>query len=145
MAQENFKNKRLLRIFADMSVRQEKFAGLIQQHLAEIFQRNPEWVGKHFVTISKVEMSPDLGYAKIFVSLFLKGQSKEVMNILQLSSREIRKALATKIRNQARVVPELTFIEDDSLDYVFKMEEVLKKVNEEDERKRKENQTEKES
>ncbi len=123
-----------------MSVRQEKFAGLIQQHLAEIIQRNPEWVGKHFVTISKVEMSPDLGYAKIFVSLFVKGKSAEVMNMLQLSSREIRKALAAKIRNQARVVPELTFIEDDSLDYVFKMEEVLKKVNEEDERKRKENQ-----
>jgi ribosome-binding factor A len=128
-----------------MSVRQEKFAGLIQQHLAEIFQRNPEWVGKHFVTISKVEVSPDLGYAKIFVSHFAKGKGAELMNILQLSSREIRKALAAKIKNQARIVPEITFIEDDSLDYVFKMEEVLKKVHEEDERKRKENQKENES
>lgn len=128
-----------------MSVRQEKFAGLIQQHLAEIFQRHPEWVGRHFVTISKVEVSPDLGYAKIFISHFAKGKGAELMNILQLSNREIRKALASKIKNQARIVPEITFIEDDSLDYVFKMEEVLKKVQEEDERKRKENKKENES
>ncbi|MBU3661632.1 MAG: 30S ribosome-binding factor RbfA [Bacteroidetes bacterium] len=119
-----------------MSVRQEKFAGLVQQHLAEIFQRNPELVGKQFVTISKVEVSPDLGVAKVFLSLFSKTRRTELMNLIQLNNREIRKALATKIRNQARIVPELTFIEDDSLDYVFKMEEVLKKVHAEDERKK---------
>ncbi len=125
-----------------MSVRQEKFAGLIQQYLAEIFQRHPEWVGNQFITISKVEVSPDLGYAKIYLSLFKKGDHSALMNLIQLNSREIRKALATKIRNQARIVPELNFLEDDSLDYVFKMEEILKKVHEEDERKRKENNQE---
>jgi ribosome-binding factor A len=117
---------------------------LLQQHLAEIFQRHPELLAKQFVTISKVEVSPDLGYAKVFLSLFLKTNRSELMNQIQLNSREIRKHLAGKIRNQARVVPELNFIEDDSLDYVFKMEEVLKKVHEEDERKKLDNNKEEE-
>jgi ribosome-binding factor A len=56
-----------------------------------------------------------------------------------LQTPQIRKHLATKIRNQARIVPELNFLIDDSLDYVFKIDELMKRVNEEDERKRNEN------
>jgi ribosome-binding factor A len=123
-----------------MSVRQEKFAGLIQQHLAEIILRHPEFVNKEFVTISKVEISPDLGYAKIFLSMIKVMSRENLLNIITLHGPQIRKQLATKIRNQARIVPELTFIIDDSLDYVFRMDEILKRVNEEDERKRNENQ-----
>ncbi len=122
-----------------MSVRQEKFAGLIQQHLAEIFQRNPEFVNREFVTISKVEVSPDLGYAKVFLSLIKIQNRAELLRIVNLQSVPIRKQLASKIRNQARIVPELNYIIDDSLDYAFHMDAVLKHVNEEDERKRNEN------
>lgn len=122
-----------------MSVRQEKFAGLIQQHLADIFSRHPEYVGKAFVTISKVEVSPDLGYAKVFLSVFKVADKQGLLDLIKLHGREIRKHLATKIRNQARIVPELTYLIDDSLDYVFHMDEVLKRVQEEDERKRNEN------
>ncbi|MDZ4668565.1 MAG: 30S ribosome-binding factor RbfA [bacterium] len=123
-----------------MSVRQEKFAGLIQQHLAEIILRHPEFVNKEFVTISKVEISPDLGYAKVFLSMIKVKSREHLLNIVTLHGPQIRKQLATKIRNQARIVPELTYIIDDSLDYVFRMDEILKRVNEEDERKRTENQ-----
>jgi ribosome-binding factor A len=122
-----------------MSVRQEKFAGLIQQHLAEIFQRNPEFVNREFVTISKVEVSPDLGYAKVFLSLIKIQNRAELLRIVNLQSVPIRKQLALKIRNQARIVPELNYIIDDSLDYAFHMDAVLKHVSEEDERKRNEN------
>jgi ribosome-binding factor A len=123
-----------------MSVRQEKFAGLIQQHLADIFMKYPEYVNRVFVTISKVEVSPDLGYAKVFLSVIKVPNKEEFIQIVQLHGREIRKQLANKIRNQARVVPELTFFLDDSLDYVFHMDEILKKVQAEDERKRNDNQ-----
>ena len=119
-----------------MSVRQEKFAGLIQEHLAVIFQRNPDWFNKAFITISKVEMSPDLSYAKVILSFFKVQNKEELLNLVNFHNREIRKQLAAKIRNQARVVPELTFIVDDSLDYVFQMDELLKKVQAEDERKK---------
>jgi ribosome-binding factor A len=123
-----------------MSVRQEKFAGLIQQNLADIILRHPEFVNKEFVTISKVEISPDLGYAKIFLSMIKVKSRENLLNIVTLHGPQIRKQLAGKIRNQARIVPELTFIIDDSLDYVFRMDEILKKVAEEDERKRNDNQ-----
>lgn len=122
-----------------MSVRQEKFSGLIQQHLADIFMRHPEFVNKEFVTISKVEVSPDLGYAKIYLSMIKVKDRKYLLNLIVLQAPQIRKQLATKIRNQARIVPELNFLIDDSLDYVFKIDELMKRVNEEDERKRNEN------
>lgn len=123
-----------------MSVRQEKFAGIIQQNLADIILRHPEFVNKEFVTISKVEISPDLGYAKVFISMIKVKSRENLLNIITLHGPQIRKQLASKIRNQARVIPELTFIIDDSLDYVFHMDEILKRVAEEDERKRNDNQ-----
>ncbi len=122
-----------------MSVRQEKFSGLIQQHLADIFMRQPEFVNKEFVTISKVEVSPDLGYAKIYLSMIKVKDRNYLLNLIVLQAPQIRKHLAAKIRNQARIVPELNFLIDDSLDYVFKIDELMKRVNEEDERKRNEN------
>ncbi|MBP7510910.1 MAG: 30S ribosome-binding factor RbfA [Bacteroidia bacterium] len=123
-----------------MSVRQEKFAGIIQQNLADIILRHPEFVNKEFVTISKVEISPDLGYAKVFISMIKVKSRENLLNIITLHGPQIRKQLASKIRNQARVIPELTFIIDDSLDYVFHMDGILKRVAEEDERKRNDNQ-----
>jgi ribosome-binding factor A len=64
-----------------------------------------------------------------------------LLNLIVLQAPQIRKHLATKIRNQARIVPELNFLIDDSLDYVFKIDELMKRVNEEDERKRNENKS----
>jgi ribosome-binding factor A len=70
----------------------------------------------------------------------IKTQNRaNLLSIINLHAVQIRKQLALKVRNQARIVPELNFLLDDSLDYVFHMDEVLKKVQEEDERKRKEN------
>ncbi len=124
-----------------MSVRQEKFSGLIQQHLADIFMRNPEFVNKEFVTISKVEVSPDLGYAKVYLSMIKVKDRNYLLNLIVLQAPQIRKHLAAKIRNQAIIVPELNFLIDDSLDYVFKIDELMKRVNAEDERKRNENKS----
>ncbi|GAB1448223.1 MAG: 30S ribosome-binding factor RbfA [Bacteroidetes bacterium] len=118
-----------------MSVRQEKFAGLIQEHLADIFMRHKEYVSGVFVTISRVQVSPDLGYAKIYLSLFKAPDKNLLLETLKLHAREIRKQLASKIKNQVRVIPELEFFVDDSLDYVFHMEEVFKEINKQDEKR----------
>jgi ribosome-binding factor A len=128
----------LVHICKVMSVRQEKFAGLIQQHIAEILQRNKAWVNNEFVTISKVQVSPDLGYAKIYLSLFTAPNKQLLLDTVKFHSREIRKQLAAKIKNQARIVPELEFFIDDSLDYVFHMEEVFKKIQSKDQSDNKE-------
>jgi ribosome-binding factor A len=118
-----------------MSIRQEKFAGIIQQHLSDIFLREGNTFNNAFITISKVEISPDLGYAKVFLSFLNATNKVEILKLINVHNKEIRHKLANKIKNQARIVPELTFFVDESLDYVFHMEEVMKKVKEEDENK----------
>jgi ribosome-binding factor A len=134
-------NKRLGRqlwLFADIcsmgSIRQEKFAKLVQKELASIFQEKSAALFENaFITVSHVEVSPDLGYAKIFIS-FLNGKSQETLfELVNMHSREVRHMLASRIRNQARKVPELHFILDSSLDYVQHMEEVFKRIKKKDE------------
>ncbi len=118
-----------------MGIRQEKFAGIIQQHLADIFLKESGSFNNAFITISKVEISPDLGYAKVFLSFLNTANKTELLDLINFNNKEIRRRLASKIKNQARIVPELTFFVDESLDYVFHMEKVMEKVKEEDEKK----------
>jgi ribosome-binding factor A len=119
-----------------MSIRQEKFGSLLQQELAAIFnQYRSEMFGNAFITISKVMVSPDLGHAKVYISMLQIRDPKEMLNIINLQSKEIRKILAAKIRKQARIVPDIHFFVDDSLDYVFKMEKVFAELKKQDPKK----------
>lgn len=120
-----------------MSIRQEKYAGVIQQQLADIFQHMRGSFHNAFITISSVEVSPDLGHAKVYLSLLNATNKAAILEQIELQSKEIRKRLAAKIRKQVRIIPEIHFFVDDSLDYVFHMEAVLKRVHEEDEQKKK--------
>lgn len=116
-----------------MSIRQEKFGKVIQKELADVFQANrSEMFHNAFITISKVEVSPDLGYAKVFVSMLNSKSNAAIMQLLDTHKKAIRHELALKIRKQVRVIPELNFILDDSLDYVFHMEKVFKEIKEKD-------------
>jgi ribosome-binding factor A len=123
-------------IFAAMSIRQEKFAGIIQQYLSDVFLKHKGDFNNAFITISRVEVSPDLGYAKVFLSFLAEKNKEQLLSLIKLQSVVIRKELANKIKNQARIVPELQFFLDESLDYVFHMEEVMKQVKEQDEKKK---------
>ncbi len=108
------------------SMRQQKYARLIQKEIGEIFQRDGyNYFGKAFVTVTGAQISPDLGVAKIYVSIFGK-DSKAVLSQIEKHTKEIRKALGSNIRHQARIIPELKFFLDDSLDYVEKIEKLLK-------------------
>jgi ribosome-binding factor A len=108
------------------SLRQQKYGRLIQKEISELFQREGyNFFGKAFVTVTGAQISPDLGIAKIYVSIF-GNQSQSVLNQIEKHNKEIRKQLGARIRHQARIIPELKFFLDDSLDQVEKIEKLLK-------------------
>ncbi len=114
------------------SKRQEKFARLIQKDLGEIFQQSSrQWFQGAFITISGVKVSPDLGYARVYLSVFQVKDKNELLDLVRFYGKDIRKQLALRMKNQVRKVPELEFFLDESLDYVMHMEDVFRKIREE--------------
>jgi ribosome-binding factor A len=112
-----------------MSIRQEKFGKVLQKELADIFQqKRSSLFGNAFITVSGVSVSPDLGYAKVYLSFLQAKDDRELLDIVTKHGRDIRHELAIKIRKQVRVIPELSFFVDDSLDYVFHMEKVFDEI-----------------
>jgi ribosome-binding factor A len=110
------------------STRQNKVARLLQKDLGDIFQRlEREILQGKMITITVVRMSPDLSVAKVFLSVFPSDNKETFIEHLQPYTKMIRNQLAQKVRNQLRVVPELAFFIDDSLDYVEKIDQLLKK------------------
>ncbi len=116
-----------------MGLRQDKFAKQIQRDLAELMtlHRN-EWLGGTFVTMSNVLVSPDLSYVKVYISLFNIQNRKDVLNHLNtVVDKEIRHEIARRIKNNVKKIPEIRFYEDDTLDYVTKMDELFEKIKSE--------------
>ncbi|MEO5674481.1 MAG: 30S ribosome-binding factor RbfA [Chitinophagales bacterium] len=110
-------------------VKQKKIASLIQQALSEIFQKeNLSMVKGGMVTISDVEVSPDLGIAKVYLSLFQIKDPKIFLDELKDHAHELRHQLGNKIKNQVRRIPELHFYLDETLDHVFRLEEIFKQI-----------------
>lgn len=110
------------------STRQLKVAKQIQKDLAEIIRaRGMAAYGGAMVTVSGVKISPDLAMAKVYVSIFPSSQAGEVMTTLDSESGRLRGELGRRVAKQLRIVPELTFFLDDSLDYVEHIDELLKK------------------
>jgi ribosome-binding factor A len=109
------------------TVRQQKFARLIQKELSDIFQRDQRnALGNVFITIVDVRMSPDLSLAKVYISMMLAPDKKAVLANLDHHKKEIRKALGDRIRNQARIIPELAFFIDEVEENARRMDELLK-------------------
>ncbi len=109
------------------NTRQEKIARQIQKDLGEMFIREAAPLLKGaMVTVVGVRMSPDLEYAKVHVSVFPFAKHDEVMASLAANNWQIRKTLGAKVRNQMRVVPELSFVLDDSFEYIEKIDNLLK-------------------
>ena len=110
------------------STRQLKVAKELQRDMAEIIRsKGMAMFGGALVSVSGVKVSPDLSVAKIYVSIFPSDKSESVMNILEENSRALRGELGNRIGRQLRIVPEIAFFRDDSLDYVEHIEELLKK------------------
>lgn len=109
------------------STRQLKYNRLFQKEIGELFQREGyNFFGKAFVTVTKVSVSPDLGIAKIYLSIFGSKDANAVLDQIEKHKKEIRRIFGTSIRHQARIVPELKFFLDDSLNYAEKIDKLLK-------------------
>ena len=113
---------------APASTRQLKVAREIQKDLAEIIRsKGMAAFGGAMVTVSEVRVSPDLSLAKVFVSIFPSEKAEAVMQILQDNVRAYRGELGRIVAKQLRIVPELAFLLDTSLDYAEHIDELLKK------------------
>lgn len=112
------------------SVRQQKFARLVQKELSEIFQRDKHgYLDNAFITIAEVKVSPDLGVAKIYISMMLAKDKQAILAKLDLHKKEIRRALGEKIRNQVRIVPEIAFFLDEVEENALRMDKIIEGLN----------------
>jgi ribosome-binding factor A len=110
--------------------RQQKFARLIQKDLGEIFQKETRDLFEGaFITVTEVKVSPDLGIARVYLSFMLAKNKTMLMDSIQDQGKTIRQRLASRIRHQVRVIPELHFYLDESADYAARMDEIITNLN----------------
>jgi ribosome-binding factor A len=108
------------------SKRQNKFSRMLQKELGEIFQRDQKHLFHNtFITVTKVNVSPDLGVAKIYLSFLMVKDVEQQMHRIEWLKKDIRKQLGNRISNQVRKVPELVFLHDDSSEYAAKIDTLL--------------------
>jgi len=106
--------------------RQQKYARLLQKEIGEIFQQDVKSLfGGTFITVSEVTVSPDFGIATVYLSLTLSKNPQAILEDIREKGKQIRLQLGARIRNQARIVPELRFFLDETLLEAEKMEKLL--------------------
>jgi ribosome-binding factor A len=109
------------------TTRQQKVARLLQKELATILQIDGKnMYGSALVTVTQVSVSKDFSFARVYISVFSNGDKLFVTNNLEANKKEIRYKLGLHIKNQLRVVPELVFELDNSLDYIENIDNLLK-------------------
>jgi ribosome-binding factor A len=112
--------------------RQKQVASVLQDEFNDIFRRlGLNMVNGGMVSIADVKVTPDLLEARVYLSLFQVKDVAATMKIIENKAWEIKKELASKVKHQLRRIPVLHFYLDDTLEYVFKMEELFKKIEEE--------------
>jgi ribosome-binding factor A len=114
------------------SKRQQKFAGVLQQDLATIFQREGQsYLPNTLVTITKVRVTPDLAIARVFLSFFNNVNVQQSLQLVKSHASEIRYKLGARIKDQVRVIPQLEFFVDDTNEYVERMDKIFDKISKE--------------
>lgn len=115
------------------SKRQQKFAGVIQEDLAAIFQREGmSFLPNTLVTITKVRVTPDLALARVFLSFFNNANTQLSLQTIKSHANEIRYKLGARIKDQVRIIPQLEFFVDDTNEYVERMDKLFDKISKED-------------
>lgn len=112
--------------------RQKQIAGVIHEEMSVIFQKlGLSMIDGGLVSISSVKVTPDLLEARIYLSVFQAKDNEAVLKKVEEKAFEIKRELAAKVKHQLRRIPEIKYFQDDTLDQVFKMEELFKKIEEE--------------
>lgn len=109
------------------TTRQNKIARLIQKELSDIFQKQTSGMRGVLVSVSACRISPDLSQCRAYLSVFPSEKSEEIVQNINANQRQVRYDLGTRVGKQLRIIPELKFYVDDSLDYVELIDELLKK------------------
>lgn len=110
------------------SIRQQKINSLLKKELAIIFQRESNNLfGGRFITVTQVRVTPDLGLAKVYLSIMASKDKAADLELIKSQGWKIRKILAGTVGKQLRKMPELAFYIDDSLDYYEQIDSLLKK------------------
>lgn len=109
------------------TTRQNKISRLIQKELSEIFLLQTKSMNGVLVSVSAVRISPDMSIARVYLSVFPSERSQEIVKNINDNMKSIRYELGTRVCHQLRIIPELKFFVDDSLDYAERIDELLKK------------------
>lgn len=109
------------------SMRQQRVGKLLQKELGDIFLLDSKNMPGLLVSVSEVRVSPDLGFAKIFLSIFPSDKGKDLIKNVQQNVKSIRFELGKRVAKQLRIIPDLAFYLDESLDYVEKIDNLLGK------------------
>jgi ribosome-binding factor A len=109
------------------ATRQQKVARLLQKEIATILQiEGRNLYGSALVTVTQVNVSKDFSFARVFVSVFTTGNKSETLNKIEANKKEIRFKLGQNVKHQLRIVPELVFEIDNTLDYIENINNLLK-------------------
>lgn len=110
------------------SARQNKVSRLLQKEMGNMLQKDIKDIAPdHLVTVTVVRITADLGLAKFYFSIYPSKDAENILNDLKDNEKRIRHILGTRIRHQLKSIPELQFYIDDSLDYIEKIDNLLKK------------------
>lgn len=109
------------------TTRQNKIARLIQKELSEIFMLQTKAMKGVLVSVSACRISPDLSICRVYLSIFPSERGTELVQNINDNMKSIRFELGNRVRHQLRIIPELKFFVDDSLDYIEKIDNLLKK------------------
>ena len=108
------------------TTRQNKISRLLQKELSEIFLLQTKAMPGVLVSVSAVRISPDMSIARVYLSVFPSEKAEEIVKNDNDNMKTIRYELGTRVRHQLRIIPELKFFVDDSLDYIEKIDSLLK-------------------
>ena len=108
------------------TTRQNKISRLLQKELSEIFLLQTKAMPGVLVSVSAVRISPDMSIARVYLSVFPSEKAEEIVKNVNDNMKTSRYELGTRVRHQLRIIPELKFFVDDSLDYIEKIDSLLK-------------------
>ena len=108
------------------NTRQQRIAQLIRKELGDIFLIDGRTIYNCMITITKTTVSKDLSIARAYLSIYNAENQNAVMDAVRANTKNIRFRIGQKLKNQLRVIPELSFFMDDSLDYIENIEKLLK-------------------
>ena len=113
------------------STRQNKVARLIQKELSEMFVAQTRQMRGVLVSVSQCRISPDMSVCRVYLSVFPSERAEEIVGNINANQKQVRFELGTRMRHQLRIVPELKFFIDDSLDYAEHIDDLLGVRNDE--------------